>query len=112
MIAGVLLVVFVILSSNLIFQGAQQLQKRQLLNEIFMHLDQWTEGVKKNGFASETLSTGWHQKQIADSLGNSFLLTWNVQKLLPGSKGVTFQLQDPVNKTVLHEWKTGILFQP
>ena len=112
MVTGVLLMLFVIMSSTVIHQGTQQLQKRQELIEIFNHLDAWTAGVKQDGFSSTSLSSGWHQKEIVDSYGSTYQLLWHVQELTPLMKGITFQLQHPLDQTIRHEWKSGLLFQP
>ncbi len=112
MITGVLLMLFVILSSTVIHQGAQQLQKRQELLEIFNQMDAWTSEVKQAGFAAVSLSPGWHQKEIVDSRGSTYQLRWRVQELTPLLKGITFQLQHPLDQAILHEWKSGILFKP
>ena len=112
MVAGVVLMIFVILGSTVIHQGVQQLQTRQGLMTLFNHLDAWTASVKQEGFSSTSLSSGWHQKEMVDSHGLTYQLRWHVQEVTPVLKGITFQLQNPLDKTHQYEWKSGMLFQP
>jgi len=111
MVTGVLLMLFVLLSSTVIHQGARQLQKRQELLEIFNQMDAWTSGVKQAGFSAVSLAPGSHQKEIVDARGSTYRLLWHVQEVTPLLKGITFQLQHPLDEAIVHEWKSGILFQ-
>ncbi len=111
MIAGTILIVFILLGSRVIDQSSREMQKRQEFVTIANQLDAWTAEVQQSDFLSATLSPGWHQKEIVTPRGLVYTLQWQVQELNPVWKGIVFQLQHPPDNTVLYEWKSALLRQ-
>ncbi len=111
MVTGIILMVFVILSSSIIDQGVEELQQRKQMIRIANHIDAWTAEIKKNSFSSESLSLGSHQKEIHDSSQMTYQLHWYVEELAPGFKGISFEVRNSANGKILHEWRTGMLLQ-
>ncbi len=109
MIAGTILVVFILLSSRVIQQGAHQVKNRRELVAIANRVDAWTAEVRQSGFFSETLNPGWHQKEVVIPRGPVYSLQWQVVELNPLWKGIVFQLRHPTDETILYEWKSARL---
>lgn len=108
MVAGALILIFMLLGSSMVSQGVQQLIEREKILNLVNHIDEWSRTVKQQGYFSEGLSVGGHQMEVKDSKQNVYTLQWNVQQLNSKVKGLSFSLQDPSNREILHEWKSGL----